>query len=264
VFEIVEYISDKLNVDFVFLFNKFKLHNFNQDDKKIIYRMNKYLNNYNTIKNLVYRYMFLNNIRFNKYKEYIRNNELVQQITNIYFNYLTSNYELYEILRYFEIVDSKLEYSSGINTEKIDPIKIEQDEVKSFLLIEFDKNKNLDIVIDEKYNIKNKDILPINIEARSMYEICSEKMFDHIDYNKHRHVLTYIPKLEQLMMDSLLINNRTIHMDQYNPFINILTFFVLSSPNINLNLENYPEYNPNVNNYFEKIKTIKFEEFELN
>lgn len=156
-----------------------------------------------------------------------------------YFNYILKNFNVYEFLRYFEIADSSENYSTGICITNMKPIEIKLSDVQTFVYWNKDNKgiENNDEYIIEKYNITYNDIKVDNFNGEDVYDLISDIVNNYIDYNKFRNLLQFIPHIEQYISKSLLLTNQISDVNEFNPLINTLIMFVLSSGNVTINEE---------------------------
>ena len=237
--DLIKTISRHLNVDYAYLFNKFRNYTFDESDKNVIINMYKILNKNKTITNFVYRFTSLLVILFDKYDNIIYKTDTINYMLKTYFNYILKNFNVYEFLRYFEIADSSENYSTGICITNMKPIEIKLSDVQTFVYWNKDNKgiENNDEYIIEKYNITYNDIKVDNFNGEDVYDLISDIVNNYIDYNKFRNLLQFIPHIEQYISKSLLLTNQISDVNEFNPLINTLIMFVLSSGNVKINEE---------------------------
>lgn len=235
--DLIKTISKKLNIDYAYLFNKFRNYSFDESDKNVIINMYKILNKNETVTNFVYRFISLLVILFDKYDNIIYKTDTINYMLKTYFNYILKNFNVYEFLRYFEIADSSENYSTGICITNMKPIEIKLSDVQTFVYWNKDNKgaENNDEYIIEKYNITYNDIKVDNFNGEDVYDLISDIVNNYIDYNKFRNLLQFIPHIEQYISKSLLLTNQISDVNEFNPLINTLIMFVLSSGNVKIN-----------------------------
>lgn len=235
--DLIKIISRQLNVDYAYLFNKFRNYTFDESDKNVIINMYKILNKNKTVTNFVYRFTSLLVILFDKYDNIIYRTDTINYMLKTYFNYILKNFNVYEFLRYFEIADSSENYSTGICITNMEPIEIKLSDVQTFVYWNKDNKgaENNDEYIIEKYNITYNDIKVDNFNGEDVYDLISDIVNNYIDYNKFRNLLQFIPHIEQYISKSLLLTNQISDVNEFNPLINTLIMFVLSSGNVKIN-----------------------------
>lgn len=234
--DLIKTISRVLNIDYAYLFNKFRNYSFDDSDKNVIINMYKILNKNKTITNFVYRFASLLVILFDKYDNIIYKTDTINYMLKTYFNFILKNFNVYEFLRYFEVADSSENYSTGICVTNMEPIEIKLSDVQTFVYWN-KENKgtvNNDEYIIEKYNITYNDIKVDNFNGEDVYDLISDIVNNYIDYNKFRNLLQFIPHIEQYISKALLLTNQISDVNEFNPLINTLIMFVLSSSNVKI------------------------------